>query len=727
MNIFFRALPLTLSFLLIALIILFWPQTNTMNFQLIPWVNIIIMVMLSLILCVYGLRLLLQKKESSPGSRLRAKLVIGMVGMLLIPAGVIQIAANQMVDKGFNVWFDVRVDTLLDRALNLAQGFYGRIDHDLQHDLFLTMNDDTLRSEIATLPISFALLSQHLREILTDHSWQSLKLFDRNERLITAVQSQGLSQLDTGKFSEQAKLSIALGKITTETRTVNGGESVVAYAPVIVHQNTVGLLEASVQLPTGFVENARAVEADYSSYRQLERHRQSIAETFKHVMLLITLLVVLLVGMISLSFSRRLTAPIGNLAHALKRISEGKLNTTIHTAPDDELGSLVNSFNQMSERLRGNVAALEQAQQELTQTLQASQQRQSILETLLENLQSGAVLLTPEHKILLINQAFYQTIGVPLNQAQSTTTVKALLQSKKLQPVTEFFDELVRMASGALQQEIEITINHRTKQILARGVHIKTPDTSTSSALLILIDDVSQLAEAQRHRAWAEVAQRLAHEIKNPLTPIKLSTERLQRRFRKQVDSVDVFDTCTDAIITQVDRLQRLIGDFSTLARLPKPKCAEVAAHVFFKEANDLYNSYKQLRVISPDPSIHCWCDADQIRQVIINLIENALAATHSMNTTEKLSSPLVEFSLSHEKGCVYFHIKDYGSGIPDEVALHIFEAYFSTKADGSGLGLSIAKRIADEHHGDLELLSCHNPTHFRLKIPDHPVTEETL
>ncbi|OIO66083.1 MAG: PAS domain-containing sensor histidine kinase [Zetaproteobacteria bacterium CG_4_9_14_3_um_filter_49_83] len=720
MNMFLRTLPLGLSGLLWAFIVLFWPHTDETSLQLIPWVNIALMFILASILSAYGIRLLWEKDESSPGSRLRAKLVIGMVGMLLIPAGAIQMAANQMVDKGMTVWFDVRVDTLLDRALNLAQGFYGQINQDLTHNLLLVMNNDTLRSEIATLPLSFGLLNSHFNEIMDEKGWQSLKYYDRNERLIAAVQSEGLSRLDSEKLSEQAKLAMTLGKITSETITDESGENVFAYAPIIVHQNAVGVLQASIRLPAGFVENARAVEADYSSYRKLERHRQSIRDTFTHVMLLVTLLVVILVGMVALGFSRRLTAPIGNLAYALKRITEGNLNTTIHTAPNDELGSLVHSFNRMSERLHENVTALEKTKTELTQTLSASQQRQTILETLLDNLQSGVILLHANGEILLINQALFQILDTPALQSKEIRHISHLTAASSLQAVAAFHEELLHHPSGTLQQEIELTIRHKPRQILARGVHIQGSNPDATSDILLLLDDVSQLADAQRHRAWAEVAQRLAHEIKNPLTPIKLSTERIQKRFRKQVDNLEIFDRCTDAIITQVERLQRLISDFTTLARLPQPSCDSVPSYIFIKEINDLYNSYKQLQVEFPDAEVFCWCDADQVRQVLINLVENALSST-------QINLKPVRFYLSYDAQWVHFHIEDMGDGIPDELADHIFEAYFSTKSDGSGLGLSIARRIADEHGGELQLLSNRQPTHFCLSIPIKQTTMEPI
>jgi len=177
------------------------------------------------------------------------------------------------------------------------------------------------------------------------------------------------------------------------------------------------------------------------------------------------------------------------------------------------------------------------------------------------------------------------------------------------------------------------------------------------------------------------------------------------------VDNHDVFDSCTHAIIAQVERLQRLLADFSTLARLPKPHCKQVKCATFVQELRDLYSAYSRVRVADIPSDLSCFCDADQVRQILINLMENALAATED-------GQKHIRLYLTSDDEMVYFHVEDDGDGIPESVRLHMFEAYYSTKSTGSGLGLSIAKRIADEHGGDLSLVSSEDPTHFCLALP---------
>lgn len=706
---FIRWLPLGLAISLWALALALWPREATEESMLLVWMNVSFLIIISLALLNYGIRLIRLKEERRPGSRLRAKLVIALVGMLLIPTLVIQIAANQMVEKGMNVWFDVRIDTLLDQALNLAQGFYARVEVDLKQGLVSASGDDVLLNNLAALPLSFNTLNTHLYSVLVREGWQNVQIFDLNERLVAGAQAQGLTALDGITLGESARLALTLGHISTEFVSREDEEVVVGYAPLRVHQATVGLLRAEVRMPEGVVQNARSIEQDYRTYRELERNRQSIRDTFTHAMLFIALIVALTAGLVALIFSRRLTTPIGQLATALKQVTEGDLDVSIPAAPDDELGSLVQSFNRMALRLKQNVEALEQARHDLTDALSSSRQRQYVLETLLANLQTGVLLTDANGKVRLLNQSLRELLKLPSDWMPGRSLRQ--LCSGRLRHICDFYSELEHQDGTHLQHELEIAVGKHHLHILARGARLSGSGAAGFSGYLMVLDDVSDLAEAHRHRAWAEVAQRLAHEIKNPLTPIKLSAERLQRRFRSQVDDEKTFDSCTYAVISQVERLQRLIADFSTLARMPKPRLVDTQIDGLITDTRDLYNTYPRVQVTEPDTGAICHCDADQIRQILINLMDNALAATETTQGMVRLYAGI-------SGDVVEIHLEDDGEGIPESSVSQLFEPYFSTKADGSGLGLAIAKRIADEHEGDLLLISSANPTHFCLRLP---------
>jgi len=706
-----RLIPLFMALGLLTVTVLLWPSTNGEG-GLLAWVNMALMLVLSLLLAHYGIRLLRERSEPRPGSRLRAKLVIAMIAMLLVPAMAIQMAASQMVEQGMDVWFDVRVDTLLDRALNLAQGFYERVEINTKRNLRNYISDTALLAAV-TGNMDYRSTNIYLNEIRRTEGWQKIELFDINERLIGSVQMGELSALQTAPLNETARLSMRLGRVVTELESHDGREVAVGYAPLVGTTSVIGLLRVETQLPTGVIQNARAVEADYRNYRQLEHNRQKISATFTHVMLFITLIVVLLAGLVALLFARRLTAPIGDLAHALRRVTEGDLDVIISESSHDELGSLGRSFNQMATRLKQNVEAIEQAQQDLTKALDNSRQRQYVLESLLANLHTGVVLVDADGRVRLLNQAVRDILHLPKNWKPSADILQ--ISHGNLRDIGGFYDELRHQKEELLQREFDVALPEgKTLHVLARGARLSASGTGFSGYLLV-IDDISDLAEAERNKAWAEVARRLAHEIKNPLTPIKLSAERLQRRFRSQVDNTEVFDVCTKAIIDQVDRLLRLITDFSTLARMPQPKLRTVPVNSLLQDMYELFHGYRCVSVdIVESNTATCECDPDQIRQVLINLMDNAVAATgDDESRAVRMHAKIIDTT-------VEWHVQDDGEGIDEDAVLKLFEAYYSTKVNGSGLGLAIARRIAEDHGGTLTLVSRVGPTHFCLRLPMH-------
>ncbi len=710
-----RWLPLGVAFLLLLLTALMWPDNDYFVPIALHWMNIVLLLGVSLALFIFVFRSFNQQQHIRTGSYLRTKLVTAMVLMVLVPAVVLQITANQVIEKGMDVWFDVRVDTLLDKAMNLAQVFYARVESDMATSLEAVAANDEALLEAATLPLGSMGLSHYLNTLLGQHQWTKVETFDVSGR-VTAVaqrafQGQSLNSFKTRHLSETGKVSIALGHYTIEHETRDDGEYMVGYLPLYTHRRFEMLLRAEVQLPEGVVSSARSIETDYRTYRALERHRQGIQDTFRHTLMMVTILIMCFAGFFAVLFARKLTMPIEALAKALKKVEGGDFDALVSVHSRDELGSLAASFNSMTMRLQNNVSALQQTQLELTDALVSSRQRRYVLETLLQNLQSGVILLEQDGHIRLINQTCQQLFSLEHHQLEKTSMFD--FTEAHLSPVLDFYQHLHAEQQNTLQHEFELSFGQKTVRVLARGTLLGEQEDSLFKGWLLVFDDVTQLAEMQKHQAWSEVAQRLAHEIKNPLTPIKLSTERLQRRFRHQVDDEAVFDTCTHAVISQVERLQRLLSDFSDLATLPKPKIQRVSIASLLQELRELYSAYHDL-CFEGLPEGDVYCDVDQIRQVLINLIDNALA-------TQSLVRVFVEITTEH----TCFYVQDQGVGIDESTQRHMFEAYFSTKKRGSGLGLAIAQRITEEHHGQLLLLSAAAPTCFCMQLPHVHETEE--
>jgi len=634
-------------------------------------------------------------------------MVAAMVVMVLVPSLILQVTANQVIEKGFDVWFDVRVDTLLDKAMNLAQGFYADVASDMELSLEQLANNNDFSGEILSVPLGNMMVSQRLTELLNQYGWHRIDLFDGAERVIAGsqrdFQGKSLNDLKVAPVSDAGKLSMALGRYAVDHEIRQDGEYVVGYLPLYAQRRLVGLLRAEVKLPDDVIASARSIETDYRTYKELERHRQGIQDIFMNTLMIAMILIVFIAAVLALLFVRRLTSPVEDLAMALKQVEVGDFDAVVPVKSEDEFGSLATSFNSMTARLKYNMETLTETQSELTNALVSSRQRQYVLENLLSNLHSGVILLDASGEIRLLNETCKTLLMFP-QQKEDKKSIYDFSEAH-LKPVLEFFETLQTQELADLQQELVVSYGLQTVKILARGTLLGGQEDVFSGWLLVF-DDVTQLADAQKHRAWAEVAQRLAHEIKNPLTPIKLSTERVKRRFREQVDDVKVFDTCTDAVITQVERLQRLLADFSDLATLPKPKMENVSVASLLQELRELYSPYPNL-TFEGMPEGEVYCDIDQIRQVLINLIDNALATGAHVRVYVEVTEQDTRF-----------YVQDEGPGIDENAQEHIFEPYFSTKAEGSGLGLAIAQRISEEHHGQLLLLSAAAPTRFCMWLP---------
>ncbi|MBN4060603.1 HAMP domain-containing protein [bacterium AH-315-I20] len=708
-----RFLPFMVVLLLAVLAYYVWPSKDHFGPIYLSWINVGLLFSLALVALIFGVKNFSTHQQSA-GLNLRTKLVTIMVLMVLLPSAILQITANQVITKGLDVWFDVRVDSLLDKAMSLAQGFYADIESDMELSLKQVIADDNF-PDLEPTPLGSLVLNQYMEQLLTKYAWEKLELFDASERLVATVQGvhkgSRFHSLETQPLSDAGRLSIALGRYTIDHSVREDGEYVVGYLPLFSQRRFIGLFRAEVALPEEVTASARSIEADYRTYRELDRHRQSIQQTFTHTLMIAMILIVCVAGVLALIFARRLTAPVEDLASALEQVKAGDFDALVSIDSKDELGSLAASFNSMIERLKYNMDTLTETQGELTSALVSSRQRQYVLENLLAKLHSGVILLDSSGEIRLMNETCKNLLLLPKHKEDKTSIYD--FSEVHLKPVLDFFETLQTQSLQDFQHELVITHGLQTVKLLARGTLLGSQEDVFSGWLLVF-DDITQLAEAQKHRAWAEVAQRLAHEIKNPLTPIKLSTERVRRRFRDQVDDVAVFDTCTDAVINQVERLQRLLADFSDLATLPKPNMEEVSIATLLQELRELYSPYHNL-TFEGMPKGKVYCDADQIRQVLINLIDNALATQAHVRVYVEITDEQTRF-----------FVQDEGEGIDENAKEHIFEPYFSTKKDGSGLGLAIAQRITEEHHGQLQLLSASAPTRFCMWLPNVQQARET-
>ncbi len=656
---------------------------------------------------------LLHEGPPPPGVRLRIKMqsVIGV--LVLVPVLLTQYAASAIVDKGLATWFDVRVERLLDEALAIAQGFYARLKSDVRRDAEVLARHPAVVA--AALQSGAAETAARAMQALARlHGWTAVELFDAAGRLVVGLRGDGTPILEPMPWSEGARIAARLGRSTVEVLGTPTGEEVRAHAPVRFGGVLVGLVRVTMEPAAHVAKSARAIERDYRKYRVLARERAALRELFVQATLFVGILAGGLGVWLAGAFARRIAHPLGEIAEALARVGEGDVQARAPVRGNDEIAELARAFNAMAERLQRNLAAIERTQRELAEALGASRQRQQILEALLARLDVGVVLVDAALRIRLVNAAWHELLELGEDWAPGASL--AARATGKCAFLREIFDELVHTHDRV---DVERDWESPTRGLRRLSVHaswLEGAGRGAFTGVLFVVADITELARAEEARAWAEVARRLAHEIKNPLTPVRLAAERMLRKLRDKLAGQDaaVLERACTTIVSQVQRLERLVNDFSRMARLPRPEPVPVRAADVLAEIAELYRPRPEVCVEMPKEALIALADADLIKQVLINLVENALFAVG-----ERAAAGSVRVgAASGADGWVEFIVEDDGPGVEESVATRLFEPYVSTKPGGSGLGLAIARRIAEEHGGELVLARRKKPTRFVLRLP---------
>jgi len=396
--------------------------------------------------------------------------------------------------------------------------------------------------------------------------------------------------------------------------------------------------------------------------------------------------------------AKSITIPIMALAEGTQKVAEGDLSFSIGAVADDELGSLVNSFNKMTKDLRGSREQLELSARMLRERNIEIEARRQYMEIVLKNVSAGVITLDADGYITTINTSaekmLYLKSGDVLNESY-----RSLLWGQHLNLAREVMDSLMNAKQNAVELPLKLSIKGRPRSFLINLNSLKG-DAGEHMGIVMVFDDLTELEKAQRMAAWREVARRIAHEVKNPLTPITLSAQRLMRKYSKNLNE-PVFDECTQTIIDHVDLIQNLVSEFSSFARFPTadPKPCELLPII--EETVALYREGHQniqFSIHAPTSIPILNLDRQQLKQAMINLVDNAIAAIKKEGN--------IAISLLHDKASnkVRIEVADSGQGISDEHKTRLFEPNFSTKKTGMGLGLAIVSTIVNDHNGSVRV-----------------------
>ncbi|AMO25397.1 histidine kinase [Ramlibacter tataouinensis] len=667
-------------------------------------INVVVAGILLLVIGWIALRLLTRLRRGKFGSRLLVKLaaIFALVGFM--PGLLIYVVSYQFVSRSIESWFDVKVEGALDAGLNL-----GRVTLDtLANDLAGKTRNAAL--QLAETPdTSVPLALERLREQL---SASDLILWSGNGQLIASagqtrflVNPERITQQQLRSVRSQRTMAVIEGLDEPAPGTASNAR---IKALAVVAPSGVGsfgeprVLQATQPLPAGLVANAIAVQEANREYQERALAREGLRRMYIGTLTLSLILAVIGAVLLAVVLGNQLARPLLLLAAGVREVAAGDLSPKPALQGKDELGGLTRSFAQMTQQLADARAAVEKSMGQVSAA-------RANLQTILDNLTAGVVVLDEQGKIQASNPGATRILRVPLAawEGQPLAAVQGL-ESFGQAVQQQFDDYMAERKLHALdhwQQSFELNAGTPdTVTLVARGAEMP------GNARLLVFDDISEIVSAQRAQAWGEVARRLAHEIKNPLTPIQLSAERLEMKLTGKLASAEqaVLAKSVRTIVDQVDAMKRLVNEFRDYARLP---AAELKPMDLNRLVGDVLALYAR-EGADGDPAhvpVHLQLDPDcpkimgdehQLRQVIHNLLQNAQDATEGRPLREV--KVLTEW---HEKSRrVRLIVQDTGTGFADHLLKRAFEPYVTTKAKGTGLGLAVVKKIADDHGARVDL-----------------------
>src|SRR5450759_541888 len=675
-------------------------------------INVILIILLLFLIVRNVVKLFYERRRGIIGSKLRTKLVAAFVGLSLVPTILLFLFAINFLSYSMEFWFNIRIGDALNRSLEVAQVYYQQMAEQAKYNARQISADITKNRLYERARVDY--LKSFIGQRQKNYKAGKVEIyfdFQKENMFFSDTESSELVPL---KLEPKMLEDIYSGKEVSTVQPTNIGETIFGVVPVFsyaVPTEVIGRVSVSYTIPKGFVDKLRSIADSSEQYGQIKLLKTPIKLNYIITLSIVTLLIIFLATWFGIDLGKAITVPIQDLAEATNRITQGDLDTHIDIEADDEIGLLVKSFNQMTRDLKKSKTGLEEANMSL-------EQRRKYMETVLRNVSAGVISVDRSGIITTINSAAEKMLQIKADKILYQN-YRNLIMPEHMALLDEFLQEMKENNESSLEKQLELMLKDRVLTVLVTITTIRDEEGNDSGGVVVF-EDLTQLQKAERAAAWREVARRMAHEIKNPLTPVQLSAQRLQRKYGDKLgEEGSVFKECTQTIIDQVEVLKNLVNEFSRYARMPvtTPTLNDLNSVVadsvlLFQDAHkDIVFEFKPA-VGLPKLNI----DAEQINRVMINLLDNAVAAIKK----EWQIKVAVSFEETQRMASVI--VADNGAGVPYSDKRKMFEPYFSTKKSGTGLGLAIVRSIIFDHHGQVSVTD-NKPTgtivSFQLPVPE--------
>ena len=682
------------------------------------------------------IKLIVERRKALPFARFRAKLVALLLVMTFVPSVLVLIVGSEIIRTSIDRWFNAPMDEILTSANKIASDYY--------HERQMLVSDHAARIARALAPVDLSGASvRRLRDLLApDVTLQRVPLVEVY-RVVPVATSESLPNIEpvvdvaapalppgysraaADRLAAQAIASVSntnstAGSLTpVDTSSVEslGSSGDLLHSAAVIRGKDgrpTGVVVATDYLTGELAVRSRSMSQAFEQYNQLRVLKRPLAGVYLSFFLGVTLMILVSATWMGLYMAKRITGPVQMLAAAAREIGAGRLDQRVEPQSHDEFGSLVEAFNSMASELASSRRKVERSTIELERKHVEVEGRRRYIETILERITTGVVSLDAAGTITTINSAAARLLT--LDRQIIGQPAFAVFDRLDLQPIAKLVADTTRAKVDPTVHEMAIAREGQELHLAVAATALVGDSGAPEGAVLVL-DDVTPLIRAQKVAAWREVARRLAHEIKNPLTPIQLSAERMRRHFGGgSPQAKTLIDECTDTIIGEVESLKGLVDEFSQFARMPSPRTVPSDLAQLITDTVALYNGLFteiciEQRFAPGVPLVRL--DPEQIRRVMINLVDNAIEAM------ERSGRIVVETQLDAANNLVRVVVADDGPGIPPAEREKLFLPYYSTKGRGSGLGLAIVRRIIAEHGGSIDVGdNIPRGTRFTIELP---------
>lgn len=670
------------------------------------FILILLFLILSFVLGRNLIKLFLEQKRKVAGAHFRTRLLIFFISLSLIPTLLLFFFASDIVSRNIEGWFQTPLDQIMENTRSLSDGFYQTNQDITLHyaqQLAAAIQEQKLINLERRLP-----LMTFVRNKLTEYKLDEIGIYKDDEELFSYLNPDLPFQ-----YYQDLKINFIkrahLGEAFREILPMGTGEMIRRGISFNIPEIGNILVVAGKFLPQNYAQRIKSINTYVERYRQLKIQRSPVNTSYFLLLAFVTLLIIFAASWIGIHLAKGITVPIEKLAQATKEVSRGNLDVRVEDPASDELGTLIDSFNEM-------IADLKESQKNIAQKTTELAEGKKYIETILDNITTGVITLDTKGTITTINPSAREMLMLE-EQNLIGKKVKNVLSDTKYKDITKAIQRGAENDFKVLDKEVNIQSDGQNV-MLALTVSPLRQSNHELSGMIVVLDNLTQLIKAQKIAAWKEVAQRVAHEIKNPLTPIQLSAERIIKNLsRNEANNNAIIQEGASTIVQEARTIKALVDEFSNFARMPNVRLQSGDIHEIIEQVISLYigifSTIKFETRFSSDVPPKIQVDSEQMKRALMNIIDNAIDA---MDKKGKITIKTF-YDSSHKK--VLIEISDQGPGINIEDKEKIFLPDYSTKKKGTGLGLAIVNQIITEHNGSIgvEPIAPHGAK-FTIQIP---------